>query len=47
MGALDFIVDGSKVIETTGALLGLSVEGSTEGLDELLFEGFSVITVGT
>ena len=40
VGALDFIADGSKVTETTGALLGLSVEGSTEGLEEKTSVGF-------
>ena len=40
VGAFDFVADGDAVIEATGALLGLSVEGSTDGLEEKASEGF-------
>jgi hypothetical protein len=40
VGALDFIADGDEVIEATGALVGLSVEGSSDGLEEIVSVGF-------
>lgn len=40
VGEFEFIIDGLEVKEATGALLGLSVEGSTEGLEEIVSVGF-------
>lgn len=34
MGAFDFIADGLEVKDATGDLLGTSVDGTLEGVDE-------------
>jgi hypothetical protein len=40
VGEFECKVDGLEVTEATGALLGLSVEGSSDGLEEIVSVGF-------